>query len=559
MSIFTEVKASKPKKNAFNLSHDVKFSFKFGQLIPVLVQETLPGDIFKGKSQSLIRVAPMIAPIMHNINVYCHYFFVPNRIIWENWEEFITGAYGVQEIDIIPPFIRPTNEQVANGTLADYMGLPSSDLDNISYREESPYYPANDFNALPFAAYQRVWYEYYRDQNIEFFQGDHRPSLTDGFNSYNITDTETTDVHLGTLRYRAWTKDYFASALPWAQKGPAATIPVGFTGDIEPKPGPWGGLYTYARDPGSGDVIPVPGANNYIGLPSGVPSGQVFVRRNSTGAPGASNPAVFLDSSMGYQLETDGSGTIEDLRRAFKIQNWLERNAGGGTRYVESILSHFGERVRDYRLDRPHYIGGSKNRIQISEVLQTSETTETGTPQGDMAGHGISAGYSGKYNYKCQEHGWIIGIMSITPTPAYFQGVDRKYGARKDRLDYFWPSFANLGEQAIQNKELFYTGATEPDAELAEETFGYTPRYAEYRTALSRVAGDFNTSLSYWHLARKFATVPQLNRSFLRVGYDDFSDLDRIFAVQDGTDYFWAHTYHDIKAIRPLPRYATPF
>lgn len=522
-NLFNSTIHTKQRKNAFSLSHDIKTSLKFGALYPILCEETLPGDIFQGNTQILMRMAPMLAPVMHKINAYVHFFYVPNRILWDNWEDFITG----EDESIVPPYISPKDIMVENGSLLDHLGFPSASIPGIEYSDiDSLNNPSRRFNALPIAAYQRIWFEYYRDQNIDPNTSTPQSlKLTNGLNAFTITDASTS---LGRIRFRSWLHDYFTSALPWAQKGAAAMIPMEL--DNPSQSTKW-----YFQS---------------TGLPSS--DGDLQVKG------GAGETSVGVSTTYVYQSgeEYENQTTIEDLRRAFRLQEWLERNARGGTRYIESILSHFGERVRDYRLERPEYIGGRSQRIQISEVLQTSETSDTGTALATMAGHGISAANAGGYNYKCPEHGWIIGILSVMPNTAYYQGVPRKFGARGDRLDYYWPSFAHLGEQSIQTKELYLNNHDNPTE--MEETFGYTPRYSEYRWGKSTVSGDFNTTLDFWHLARKFPVYPTLSEDFIRVAYNENEDWDRIFAVQDGTDYLWAHINHDIKAIRPMPRFATP-
>jgi len=544
-NLFNSIIAKKPKSNAFNLSYDKKISLKFGQLIPIHLQETIPGDIFRGKTQVMMRLAPMLAPVMHQVELYCHFFFVPNRILWDNWEAFITGQdtnSGIPE----PPYILLSAAKVENGSLGDHLGLPSSDITQVTYTDGTPAEPERQFNALPFAAYQRIWWEYYRDENLEFPTVRTRSlTLPDGV----VTppgDGSYTDLHQ--IRYRAWQKDYFASALPFAQQGAEMLIPFGFDEDVP----------VYTDVDGSGDFIRSKFANVDGTHPA---TNQTLQSLGTTGnlllaqdvAPGAidAEGSGLMARTSGLTL---GSGSVEELRTA------LEKNARGGTRYVESILSHFGVRVKDYRLDRPEYIGGGKNLVQISEVLQTAEPADpmTQTPLATMAGHGISAGYAGTYNYRAPEHGFIVGIMSVRPKPAYYMGVPRHFLQRKDRLDYYWPSFAHLGEQPIIETELLYDGLQIAiDGEAAE--FGYTPRYAEYRKNYSTVAGDFNTSLDFWHLGRKFPSMPLLNNDFTRVNSPDITtEMDRIFAVQDGTDYFWAHIVHDIKAIRPMPRFAIP-
>ncbi|MEM1831971.1 MAG: major capsid protein, partial [Desulfurococcaceae archaeon] len=440
-NLFNSVLQPRVGKNAFNLSYDKKLSLKFGQLVPVHVQECLPGDIFKGQSQTLLRFAPMLAPIMHRVDVYVHFFYVPNRILWPNWEDWITG----NNEEVVPPWFSISSEgtYAGNGSILDYLGMPSSDAPGVLYDNvDADQYPEKQFNALPVSAFQRIWYEYYRDQNLEFPDSSVKDCmLVDGENDLGEITLQEGVINVAP-KYRAWTKDYFTSALPWPQKGDAALLPI--SGDITMKdPDPNVGTAIRWLDDNS-FASPV-GANLIKGG-----SGQ-FGRETWT-TPAERLYDVWLDSSKKYKLG-ESHTSIEDLRRAARMQEWLERNARGGTRYVESIFSHFNERVKDYRLDRPEYIGGSRQRVNISEVLQTSETNDT--PQGEMAGHGISAGYTGGYNYRCNEHGYIIGVMSVKPTAAYYQGVPRHFGARKDRLDYYWPSFAHLGEQAIQNKELY--------------------------------------------------------------------------------------------------------
>lgn len=245
------------------------------------------------------------------------------------------------------------------------------------------------------------------------------------------------------------------------------------------------------------------------------------------------------------QLQAEAA-TINNLRLAFRLQEWEELNARGGGRFAEVLQAHFGVRPQDYRLQRPEYIGGSKQPVTISEVLNTVGTSER--PQGDMAGHGLSVGASGRSKYYCHEHGYVIGVMSVMPKPAYQQGIPRHF-LKSDKYMYYWPTFAHLGEQEVMNQEL-YVNHTEPT-----DTFGYLPRYQEYRGLLPRVAGDFKTSLNFWHLGRIFENPPALNQEFIEVKPED---VNRIFAVQDGTDNLWMHIYHKIRARRPIPKFGTP-
>jgi hypothetical protein len=517
-NIFNSVQVSKPKKNVFDLTHDVKMSGKMGQLLPVLVQECVPGDSWQIGCDSLIRFAPMIAPVMHRIDVSVHYFFVPNRILWDNWEKFIVDA----NTQLVSPYIQAQwfepqysipNQAGTGRILTDYLGVPL---------------PANGtggstkLSAFPYAAYQAIYNEYYRDQNLV-------PPI-----DYKLTDGDATAVswarfrELCNIRNRAWEHDYFTSSLPWAQKGAAVDIPLGsINGDAE--------VYI----------------NNLIG-PSTL---QAAAGNNADVQNLLSSEPTILNNQLFAHLDDlqVGATTINDLRRAFRLQEWLEKNARGGTRYIENILMHFGVKSSDARLQRPEYITGVKTPVIISEVLNTAGTfsgsTATSPVQGNMAGHGVAVS-TGKYgNYFCEEHGYIIGIMSVMPKTAYQQGIPKTF-LKNDPLDYFWPSFAHIGEQPVQNQELMaYSGV------MNEETFGYVPRYAEYKFNPSRVAGEFKTTLDYWHLGRKFSNLPALNQTFIECTPEQCA---RIFAVQNGQDNLYMQILHKIRAVRPMPKFGTP-
>ena len=505
-NLFNSVQVSKPKKNVFDLSHDVKMSAKMGQLTPVLVQECVPGDSFQIGCDSLIRFAPLLAPVMHRIDVSVHYFFVPNRILWDNWEKFIVDA----NTQHVLPNITVYNQNVltaAQRKFLDYMGVPPNNSGS-----------SVDINALPIAAYQAIYNEYYRDQNLV-------PPIDYKLNDGQLPGPDY--VKFLNLRNRAWEHDYFTSALPFAQKGAAVDIPLGeINGNAEVKINSalgttlLGNPYNPIVDPGATSVVAAE---------------QLFA-------------------------ETDGLDisptTINDLRRAFRLQEWLEKNARGGTRYIENILMHFGVKSSDARLQRPEYITGIKTPVIISEVLNTAGTFEPGDPDvpaspatGSMAGHGVAVS-TGKYgNYFCEEHGYIIGIMSVMPKTAYQQGIPKTY-LKNDPLDFFWPSFAHIGEQPVVNNELFAYSAT------GNETFGYVPRYAEYKFNPSRVAGDFRTTLNYWHLGRIFANQPALNQTFVECTP---AQVNRIFAVTDEEqDTLYCQVYNKIRAVRPMPKFGTP-
>ncbi len=512
MSIFSHVEKTKVKNNTFDLSHDKKFTMKMGELTPIFSQEILPGDKWNIKTTQLLRLAPMIAPIMHQITCYTHYFFVPNRILWNGWENFITGGPDGLA-DPVHPYITIGQMTDGVGSLPDYFGFPVQNTMQGGY----------DINALPFNAYQKIYDDYYRDQNL--INSSYNP-LVDGNNTAFTNNIK--------MRKRAWQHDYFTSALPWTQRGPEATIPLGITAPILFHP-------TGTEDNVTKTIGDQP-ANGYNNFKTNA-SGHLQAELLGTSAK------INIDNSANLLADLTGatSSSITELRRAFKLQEFLEKNARGGARYNESILAHFGVHTSDGRLQRPEYLGGGATPITISEVLQTSDSAQDLTPQGNMAGHGISLGQNSKVSYRSEEHGWIIGIMSIMPKTQYMQGIPRQL-RKFDKFDYYFPSFAHIGEQPIYNEELY---ADDPSTSL--ETFGYTPRYAEYKYVPSTVHGEMRTTLNFWHLGRIFGSKPNLNQDFVECT----PDADRVFAVS-GEEHFYVHQHYKVKASRKMPYFGKP-
>lgn len=497
------VRLQRPNRNSFDLSHEYKTTCGFGELVPVMVMEALPGDKFNLGTKQLVRFQPMVAPVMNRFRGFIHYWFVPNRILnadqeaWNKWIASIPGA---------PAF--PTVTVQGDGSnyerLLNYLGIPDP-LETGNTGDEV-------VNAYPIAAYQAVYNHFYRDENL-IDEVDYK--LVPGNNSAN--------PDLFTLRYRAYQKDYFTAALPFAQKGAAVTIPIGNFQDVP---------VLINNDTGS----------TITAAPSNIP-----VDNSEPDSVLIPEDTLFAQTSL---LEAEAA-SINDLRRAYRLQEWLERNARGGTRPNEILKSHFGVDVGDARLQLPEFIVGTSFPIVISEVLSTVE--EGTTPQGNMAGHavGINNGRSG--SYYCREHGFIIAIMSIMPEAAYAQGLEKHWLKTTDPFEYYWPSFAHIGEQPIQCRELMAFLATED----GDDTFGYIPRYAEYRFKLSRLTGEFTDTLDFWTATRFLAPEkPALNQAFIETTP---TDADYIFAAADTSESgIITHILHQVRASRLVSKRGTP-
>lgn len=488
------------KRNKFSLSHTHLFSCDAGELIPCGMIEVLPGDSIQMSTSFLVRAAALLSPVMHPVSVRVHHWFVPYRLIWADFEKFITGGPDGMDATAYPTMsvVNP-----AVGTLYDYLGIPNG------------IYTAT-FSALPFRAYNMIWNEWYRDQDLE---------TAIGVSTGNGVDSTT----LATLQNCSWEKDYFTSARPWAQKGPAVSLPIGTTAPV----------VTTSQDvfmklsTGGGDrSLNISAANAFV---------------SGGAAPGGTTAAQF-GSQTGLQANLAGATavTIGTFREALALQRYEEARSRYGSRYPE-YLAYLGVRSSDGRLQRPEYLGGGKQTIQFSEVLQTGVTTSGNTAGvGNLRGHGIAAMRSNRFRRFIEEHGVIMSLMSVRPKTMYMNGMARMWN-RRAKDDFWQKEFEHIGQQEIQNKEVYAPHAS-PDA-----TFGYQDRYDEYRRQESRVSGEFRSTLNFWHMARDFGSSPALNATFVKC-----VPTERTFAVP-AEDVFYIHANHSIQARRLVAKTGSSF
>lgn len=539
-------------RSRFDRSSSYKTTFNVGQIIPFYVDEVLPGDTFSIDTSKVVRMQTLLTPVMDDIFLDTYYFFVPNRLTWSHWKQFMgenTESAWIPSVEYEVPQLTAPEGGWNIGTIADYMGIPTG-VSGLSV------------NALPFRAYALIMNEWFRDENLS---DPLNIPVTDATVQGVNTGTFVTDVAKGGLPYTAAKyHDYFTSALPAPQKGPDVTIPVASAvqypvipldknvsfdssgigmrlGDVEtsnPVIPSNGTYYPLNYGGGSGSGSPLGKTGFYIGSLENNPQGSALAPLNLWAVGDGTVQAA----------------TINQLRLAFQIQKLYERDARGGTRYIEILKSHFGVTSPDARLQRPEYLGGNRIPININQVVQSSSTDASGTPQGNTAAYSLTSDNHSDFTKSFVEHGFLIGVMVARYRHTYQQGLER-FWSRKDRFDYYFPVFANIGEQAIKNKEIYAQGIDKDD-----EVFGYQEAWADYRYRPNRVTGEMRSSapqsLDVWHLGDDYESLPSLSDSWIR---EDSKTVNRVLAVSDNVSaQLFCDIYVRNLCTRPMPLYSIP-
>ena len=502
---FAQIPSANIERSVFNRSSGLKTTFDASYLIPIFVDEALPGDTLTLRTASFARMATPIFPVMDNMWMDLFFFAVPNRLLWDNWQKF--NGEQTDPGDSTDFLVPQMNETPAELSLSDYMGIPTKeDL---------------TFNSLHHRAYNFIWNEWFRDENLQ-------DSLV--VDTGNGPDTYTDYV----LKKRGKRHDYFTSCLPFPQKGDAVELPLGVSAPVV----------------ATGDGVPHFDFNTDTDrtLQSYATDHTMYAQPDLTVVP--LTDMEWRDTKLEADLSSATSATINQIREAFQIQRLLERDARGGSRYTEIVRSHFGVVSPDQRLQRPEYLGGGSTRVNVNPVAQTGVTsTEQGV--GSLAAF-VTASIDGVGFMKSfTEHCVIIGLANVRADINYQQGLNRMW-TRQTRFDFYWPALAHLGEQAVLNQEIFADGSANDVL-----TFGYQERYAEYRYKPSMVTGLMRSnavaSLDSWHLALDFGALPVLNDTFIQ----DAAPINRVVSVQTEPDYI-ADFFFDYKCARPMPTFSVP-
>ena len=550
------------QRSTFDRSSGHKTTFNAGKLVPIYVDEVLPGDTFEMKTSAIIRGSTPIFPVMDNANLDIYFFFVPNRLVWDHWKEFNgenttskweqTVEYSIPQM--APPLSTETEPTAGweKGTLADYMGIPTQVGPGAS--QTNPEYTVNH---LPFRAYCLIWNEWFRDQNLQdpvlIDKGD---SQTNGRHlipeGNSITFENQAALQGANLLPVNKYFDYFTGALPEPQRGPDVLLPLGNTAPVITTNSDVKGITDSAPGLRFKSNTPINSQANLAVTPGGYGTGNlVHTTANVDLINGNMIPA-----NLYADLENATAATINELRLAFQLQKLYERDARGGTRYIEIIKSHFGVTSPDARLQRPEYLGGERIPINIDQVIQTSGTMEGTTPQGNTGAYSLTGNQGSYFKHSFVEHGYVLGLACVRTEHTYQQGLEKIWN-RKNRFDFYWPALANIGEQAILNKEIYLQASKATN----EEAFGYQEAWAEYRYKPSRVSSAFRSnietgSLDAWHYADYYDKLPKLSAEWVQ---ETYKNVDRTLAVQSTLeDQYIADFWFKCKCTRPMPIYSIP-
>lgn len=554
------------QRSTFDRSSGHKTTFNAGKLVPIYVDEVLPGDTFEMKTSTIIRGSTPIFPVMDNANMDIYFFFVPNRLVWDHWKEFNgenTTSKWEQTVEYsIPQMAPPLNAGTKTagwerGSLADYMGIPTQVGPGAS--QTNPEYTVNH---LPFRAYCLIWNEWFRDQNLQdpvlIDKGD---SQTNGSHIIPEGDSITIE-HQAALQGANLLPvnkyfDYFTGALPEPQKGPEVLLPLGqtapvITGNETNKV--LGTATLLFNSPG--EPTATKGTNLNVMIQQGTAGAGPKQGRLVASHLDAGSPTItpLVPQNLITDLSSATAATINELRLAFQLQKLYERDARGGTRYIEIIKSHFGVTSPDARLQRPEYLGGERIPINIDQVIQTSGTMQGTTPQGNTGAYSLTGNQGSYFKHSFVEHGYVLGLACVRTEHTYQQGLEKIWN-RKNRFDFYWPALANIGEQAILNKEIYLQASKATN----EEAFGYQEAWAEYRYKPSRVSSAFRGnvgSLDAWHYADYYEELPKLSAEWIQ---ETYKNVDRTLAVQSILeDQYIADFWFKCKCTRPMPIYSIP-